>query len=93
MNTIKTQNYYTLFIVSIKSALCFIVPLTVLIFFIEIAFELNEGGSLALFFTSEFIVNFIFHKLMIVFYFIVFILVYLLRLLIMKLGNSRNKNN
>jgi len=62
-------------------------------FFIELAFELNDGGSLALFFTQEFIINFIFHKLMIVFYFVVFIVVFLLGLLIIKLDNSRNKNN
>jgi len=62
-------------------------------FFIEVAFELNDGGSLALFFTQEFIINFIFHKLMIVFYFVVFIVVFLLGLLIIKLDNSRNKNN
>jgi len=62
-------------------------------FFIELAFELNDGGSLALFFTQEFIINFIFHKLMIIFYFVVFIVVFLIGLLIIKLDNSRNKNN
>lgn len=84
---------YKLLIVSIKHALYFIAPLTVLMFFIEVAFELNDGGSLALFFTQEFIINFIFHKLMIVFYFVVFIVVFLIGLLIIKLDNSRNKNN
>lgn len=92
MSTIKVNDYYKLLIVSAKNALCFIVPVTLLMFFIEIAFEFNDGGPLSLFFTSEFIVSFIFHELMIIFYCVVFLLVYLIRLLIIKQENSGNRH-
>lgn len=91
MSTIKVNDYYRLLMVSAKNALCFIVPLTLSMFFIEIAFEFNDGGPLGLFFTSEFIVSFILHELMIIFYFVVFLLVFLIRLLIIKLENNSNR--
>ena len=64
----------------------------VMMFFIEVAFQFNDGGSLGFFFTQEFITNFIFHELMIVFYFVVFIVVFLMHLLLIKLDNNRNNN-
>lgn len=69
---------------SIKSTLYFIVPLTVLMFLIEIGFELNEGGSITLFFTPEFIINFIFHELMLSLYFVVFLLNFAFHLILLK---------
>ncbi|HBY85203.1 MAG TPA: hypothetical protein DEO86_04945 [Colwellia sp.] len=91
MSPLKVNDYYRFLIVSATNALFFIVLLTLLMFFIEIAFELNDGGSLKLFLTSEFIVSFILHELMITFYFVVFLLVFLIRLLIIKLENNSNR--
>ncbi|KGJ93513.1 hypothetical protein ND2E_2242 [Colwellia psychrerythraea] len=89
MGTTKGNNYYKLFIVSIKYALYFIVPLTVLIFCIELGFELNDGGSIGLFFTKEFITTFIFHELMFIFYFGVFLIVFIIRLLLTRLEKKQ----
>lgn len=53
-------------------------------FFIEIGFELNEGGSITLFFTPEFIINFIFHELILSLYFVLFLLTFAIRLILLK---------
>ena len=78
------DDYYRILILSIKNTLYFIVPLTVLMFFIEIGFELNEGGSITLFFTPEFIINFIFHELILSLYFVLFLLTFAIRLILLK---------
>ncbi|AAZ25699.1 hypothetical protein CXF79_15010 [Colwellia sp. Bg11-28] len=84
MSPLKVDDYYRILILSIKNTLYFIVPLTVLMFFIEIGFELNEGGSITLFFTPEFIINFIFHELMLSLYFVVFLLNFAFHLILLK---------
>lgn len=78
------DDYYRILILSIKNTLYFIVPLTVLMFFIEIGFELNEGGSITLFFTPEFIINFIFHELILSLYFVLFLLTFAIHLILLK---------
>ena len=78
------NDYNRILIPSIKSTLYFIVPLTVLMFLIEIGFELNEGGSITLFFTPEFILNFIFHELILSLYFVVFLFAFTIRLILLK---------
>ena len=78
------DDYYRILILSIKNTLYFIVPLTVLMLFIEIGFELNEGGSITLFFTPEFIINFIFHELILSLYFVLFLLTFAIRLILLK---------
>lgn len=84
MSSLKKDDYYRILILSIKNTLYFIVPLTVLMFFIEIGFELNEGGSITLFFTPEFIINFIFHELILSLYFVLFLLTFAIRLILLK---------
>jgi len=84
VSSLKKDDYYRILILSIKNTLYFIVPLTVLMFFIEIGFELNEGGSITLFFTPEFIINFIFHELILSLYFVLFLLTFAIRLILLK---------
>ncbi len=78
------NDYYRMLVLSTKSTLYFIVPLTMLMFLIEVGFELHEGGSITLFFTPEFILNFIFHELVLSLYFVVFLFVFTVRLILPK---------
>lgn len=84
MTTIKNYGYFRILINTIKSTLYALVPLTVLMFLIEIGFAFNEGGSVKSFFTYEFLIYFIFHDLMFILYFTIFILVLFIRILMVK---------
>ena len=82
--TMKNYGYFRILINTIKSTLYALVPLTVLMFLIEIGFAFNEGGSVKSFFTYEFLIYFIFHELMSILYFTIFILVLFIRILMVK---------
>ena len=84
MTTIKNYGYFRILINTIKSTLYALVPLTVLMFLIEIGFAFNEGGSVKSFFTYKFLIYFIFHDLMYILYFTIFILVLFIRILMVK---------
>jgi len=84
MTTIKNYGYFRILINTIKSTLYALVPLTVLMFLIEIGFTFNEGGTVKSFFTYEFLIYFIFHDLMYILYFTIFILVLFIRILMVK---------
>ena len=74
VSSLKTGEYLKVFIFAIKNTFYALVPFIVLIFFLEVAFDLFEGKSIKVFFTIDFIINFLLHQLMFILYFIVFLL-------------------
>ena len=73
VNYLKIGDYFKILISAIRNTFFYLIPFIVLIFIIEVLFDLFDGNSIKVFFTLDFMIHFLFHQLMFILYFIVFL--------------------
>lgn len=84
MNLRQMTIYGKILMNTVKSTFIVAILLVILVFFLEIIFDLIDGLSVSEFFTVDFIIMLLTHKLMIIMFCVIFIFTLLINMIIFK---------